>query len=573
MLGKQWLNRYESIDRRGSAVERSHRRQRKLDGIIAWYFDHVMELLPLMLQAGLLLLGCALSLYLWQINIIVASVVLTVTLFGVILYLFILIAGTASDSCPYQTPGARFFRHILHRLLPTLYSAFAAIPPVISSTSSRVFQTSLCCRVFFDWWSLMRRPWYSRHNIAWTLLFFFCLPLAPVHDAYCLGRAIFRSLVAPSKTVYQRLMGKIRTTYPSFIDASLQTPNPDYQTIIFDLRCISWILQTSLDKAIHLSAFKHLISMPQLARFHSTLVMDCFNIFIGCVSVSKNQAVVIQGLEQLATASADGFFRVLHHLATVDPTSSALVELKRRYNEVFPSELDFAGLPFHPTMTKIHALAGRFGNPRDIRWPDPRLSVQAHIPFARHIVEVAQEKYQHTQKVPRWTLCSALYFLSLCPLSPASVVADCLTIVAIDLGCDISNMTISEERYVHMGLLLAFLTKNQCTGGVCLKPHHPEAQNHGRSFWLRLDHLKTQGYQHPVPICNLFGAKGAARDDGRNLKCRQGLKSRRLKHREVYVASSCALHLQVVRKTKPYFLESSHNTHIALRTLERCIEQ
>ena len=85
MLGKQWMNRYESIGRRGPAVKRSHSRQRQLDGITAWYFDYVMELLPLMLQGGLLLLSCALSHYLWQINIIIASVVLTATSFGVMM--------------------------------------------------------------------------------------------------------------------------------------------------------------------------------------------------------------------------------------------------------------------------------------------------------------------------------------------------------------------------------------------------------------------------------------------------------------------------------------------------------
>ena len=76
MLGKQWLNRYASIDVRGSATEPSQNRQRKLDRVVTWYFDYVMESLPLMLQLALLLLGCALSLYLWGIDTIVASVVL-----------------------------------------------------------------------------------------------------------------------------------------------------------------------------------------------------------------------------------------------------------------------------------------------------------------------------------------------------------------------------------------------------------------------------------------------------------------------------------------------------------------
>jgi hypothetical protein len=174
MLGKQWLNRYESIDMRGSAVEHSHNRQRKLDGIIIWYFDHVMKLLPLMLQAGLLLLGCALSRYLWEINNIIASVILCVTLFGALFYLFILIAGTASESYPYQTPGAHNLHHILrqfhYRLLPTIYSTLATTPVVVSSNIPRLVQASLTFSLFFHWWSDMRRPWYSVTNAGYTSL-------------------------------------------------------------------------------------------------------------------------------------------------------------------------------------------------------------------------------------------------------------------------------------------------------------------------------------------------------------------------------------------------------------------
>ena len=113
MLGKQWLNQYASIDMRGSAIERSQNRQRKLDGVITWYFDHVMEALPLMLQAALLLLGCALSQYFWEITTTVASVILAITSFGVLLYFIIIFVGAASPSCPYQTPGARILRPIL----------------------------------------------------------------------------------------------------------------------------------------------------------------------------------------------------------------------------------------------------------------------------------------------------------------------------------------------------------------------------------------------------------------------------------------------------------------------------
>ena len=107
MLGKQWLNRYASIDTRGSAIERSQNRQRKLDGVVAWFFDHVIELLPLMLQFALLLLGCALARYLWEIDTTVASVILGVTSFGVASYVFFVIAGAAAlTRPPVQIPSA-----------------------------------------------------------------------------------------------------------------------------------------------------------------------------------------------------------------------------------------------------------------------------------------------------------------------------------------------------------------------------------------------------------------------------------------------------------------------------------
>ena len=469
MLGKQWLNKYESIDRRGSARERSHNRQRKLDGIIVWYFDHVMESLPLMLQAGLLLLGCALSRYLWEVNIIVASVVLSVTSFGALFYLFILIAGSISESCPYQTPGAHTSRYILHhlrhRLLPALSSAFVLIPSVVSSNFSRLYQTSRCCWIFVHWWADMKRPWYSISNIGYTLVLFAGLFVMPFADAYIIGRAILRSLFAFTGSVYRKLMDTLGAVYSSIIIAILRTPNPDHETILLDLRCISWILRTSLDKALHLLAFKHLTSIPDLAHFHPTIVADCFNTFVGCISITNSKVVMKEpGLEPLATEAANGFYSTLHHITTMDPSSGTLMDLRRRYNEIFSSEVDFTGLPFHSTMTKIHALAGLFGNPRDIQWSSRRMSVQEYIPSAQRMAKVAQETYQQRtqdRKVPRWTLHSALYFLSLGPLSPTSVVADSLTVVAVDLGCDVSGIIVSDERYVQKRLKPFFLTKNQ----------------------------------------------------------------------------------------------------------------
>ena len=97
MLGEQWLNRSAPTDMQGTATERSQDRQQKINGIDNWHFEYVMGPLPLMLQAALLLFGWGLRRYLWEVDVTAASVILCVTAFGVAFYIFIVVAGTASE--------------------------------------------------------------------------------------------------------------------------------------------------------------------------------------------------------------------------------------------------------------------------------------------------------------------------------------------------------------------------------------------------------------------------------------------------------------------------------------------
>jgi len=82
MLGKQWLNRYRQNETRGSTADKNKLRERKLTGIETWKFHVVVESLPLILQCAMVLLGFALSRYLWEVNHSVSSVVIGFTSFG-----------------------------------------------------------------------------------------------------------------------------------------------------------------------------------------------------------------------------------------------------------------------------------------------------------------------------------------------------------------------------------------------------------------------------------------------------------------------------------------------------------
>ena len=451
MLGKQWLNRYVSTDMRGSAVERSHNRQRKLDGIIAWYFDHVMESLPLMLQAGLLLLGCALSQYLWGISITIASVVAGATSIGLIFCIFVIVAGTVSESCPYQTPGSRVLRY----LGPQVRNLIRSVYQTITSTLRNTFEQSQVIAIVAENAEICH-PWWSTEEI---IPFFGVIarevPRGLAVDVYHFGRAAIRVLCTPLVGVYRFVRGTGSQFFPTFKQRFCQQTTPS------NFRCISWTLQTSLVKPIHLTALQHLVTMTVLAGLDPTLVADCFNVFVGCVSFSDGKLEIMEGLEQLATVSASCFFRTFHHLWVIDPTSAVLADLRRRYNRVIPFWTDLSGLPSCHTIVMTHALVHeRWSRCHELQWGGYRPSDQEYIQFAQHMIEISRAKYQRRQRashqgdmlmnirVPRWILRFALHSLSLDPPPPTSVVADCLTIVAIDLDCDVPNIVASDERYV-----------------------------------------------------------------------------------------------------------------------------
>ena len=436
MLGKQWLNRYASIDMRGTAIERSQNRQRKLDGIVTWYFDHVMEALPLMLQIGLLLLGCALSQYLWGIDITVASVVLGITSLGITFYLLIIIAGAASESCPYQTPGARILRH-------TFLSARRWAPYLISKFLDRISASLTYFLLSGVKYSRLEWSWYSVRSILTHLMWSLALlPIGLAIDIYYPLAAVVRLLIAFGRTTYRRFMGIFYH----------QTDGLGRQAIPLDLRCTSWILQTSLDNVVHLSALKHLATMTTLTGSEPTIVIDCFNAFVGCVTVNDRKVVVAQGSERLAAVSALCFFNAVSHLFVLDPTSSTLKDVRRRYTKVFPTRTRFH---VHQVCHILNAIHDLFTRPqlasRSFQWATYEPSVYERIIVARNLVKAALLGYQRTQraKVPRWILRFAFHSLSLDPLPPTSVIADCLSIVAIDLGCDISYTRTmeSDERW------------------------------------------------------------------------------------------------------------------------------
>ena len=437
MLGKQWLNRYASIDMRGSAIERSQHRQQKLDGIVSWYFEHVMESLPSMLQVALLLLGGALSRYFWDISKTVASVIVGVTSFGALFYLFIVVGGVASTSFPYQTPAAHILRHIPHIL------------DVLRSVIVPWIKTSICYATFTDILSE-----YKKGKFLSSTIVLLCIsPLLP---------SAFLADVLDIMTF--AISGAIR-----FVRSDFRT---EQQSTVLDLHSISWTLRMSLDGPVRLSALNLLATMT-LPDFDPTLVTNCFNVLFGCVKTTNGRVVINQGSEKLAEMSALCFLHALSNIKATYPLSRSLEGIRWRYARAFPSETNFDNLPFSHTLGVIHRVfypthPGRtyyldtigeslytwsVGGVQQVRWENYAPSSDEHVIVACALTRLAlfENWRRRGAKVPRWLLCFALHFLSQdTPLPPTSVVVSCLTIVAIDLDCHVPETMTSDNRYVYI---------------------------------------------------------------------------------------------------------------------------
>ena len=117
ILGRQWLNHYAKPER-GSSIDSIRNRKLKMDGMDIWRFNLVMDCLPLMLQAALVLLGSGLSYYLFFLDQTVAAVVIGFTSFCLFFYTLSSFAATLSRRCPFQTPLSLVLRYFVRRWLP-----------------------------------------------------------------------------------------------------------------------------------------------------------------------------------------------------------------------------------------------------------------------------------------------------------------------------------------------------------------------------------------------------------------------------------------------------------------------
>ena len=289
MLGKQWVNRYLR-NHGGSAADKSRDRQQKLDGLEKWHFHLAIESLPVMLQLALLLLGCALSRYLWTISHMVAGVIIAVTLFGVTSYIFLTLAATLYYNCPYQTPPSILARKIIRYLTHCDGTFTSSLQPLILS---------------FPYIQNLRQTHQCLHSgVRSALVNIGCIPTVA-------GEA-------------EQVPLTVVVTPPARVFKGVPI---DWDACETDIQCISWVLYSTTDTDVILSTVQFVtdtIWYPEIAGVLSPHILA--DLFFDCLLDGQ----VIPGKAEYASSIGMALSSVLSiHLIT-EPENLALRKLCER---------------------------------------------------------------------------------------------------------------------------------------------------------------------------------------------------------------------------------------------------
>ena len=290
MFGKQWINRY--LRRHGgSAADKSRDRQKKIDGLEGWHFRLVIEILPVMLQVALLLLGCALSKYLWTINRTVAGFILAFTAFGVASYTFFTLAASLSYDCPYQTPLSVTIRGCI-KYIGQGHSTFArSLRSLIGSLTTIYSHSTASVRQILRW----------LRSSAQGILCSFGPTAAPPQEIPQIPLTIF--------------------TAPTRIFEEVQI---DWDGCKTDTRCIAWVLYSTTDSDVIFSTVRFAadtIWYPKIARAISPHILA--NLFFDCLLDGQ----VIPGKSEHATSIGMALVSVLSIHLSVETEGEGLKEL------------------------------------------------------------------------------------------------------------------------------------------------------------------------------------------------------------------------------------------------------
>ena len=385
VLGKQWLNRYAQVEMRGSVIDRSRYRQRKMDGMDTWHFDLVMECLPLMLQAAILLISCALSDYLYLINKVVASVIIGITAFGLLFYILIISAATLSFNCPFQTPPSLIFRYLIR-----------------FDEKHRKY--------------LKRTGRWIRHIFSQGKKLLWRKPGGP-HGA-------------TNMVVEENPVGHIELQMPNQSNhlGPLFTKDTDWENYVLDSNCIAWMFKMCTDADFVIAIMKFIPEVVWHADIHNVPLEKLYDTFVGCFDCSSGCHVLIPKLKDKAYLSAKALLHLAVQRKCIGGGSNEHFEsISEKYLRMRPKPQNCYS-DLESTLCIIDRV---FGGSEPIHWQDFSFSVPHHVWIGHILVYHAWEALEK-EKLSSADIKGFISYSS--QLQHLPVMADCFILIGFLLG-------------------------------------------------------------------------------------------------------------------------------------------
>ena len=397
MLGKQWLSRFSQLEIRGSVADRSRDRVRKFKGMVSWRFDLVMESLPLMLQISLLLLGYALSHYLFFLNKAIAGVITGFTAFGLLFYLLIVSAATLSYSCPFQTPLSLIIRFMIR----------------FDDEHRKYLER---CRKWlgrlFTW---KREPLKSRPDNSY-----------PFPGINTLDGKTFDNHI------------ELPITSPPGQHPLLPHKEADRDSYALDAECIIRMFEISTDTDVIQANMKFISEITWHAGIKTIPLERVYGAVIECFNRSTGRPVVIPKFRNQAYLGAKALLHlVIQRQCFGDTSDQILFESISNRHQIIGSE-DYKGdSDLESTLGVIDRI---FGNVERIPWLEfspthPHLAWMAHTLLFR-----AWDFVRRGNPLPDDIREFVGYTLHLDPLPPGPIIADCLLIINLAFGIGVNDL-------------------------------------------------------------------------------------------------------------------------------------
>jgi len=411
MLGNQWLNRYSWTDARGSVADRCRHRQRKMEGMVTWHFDLVMECLPLMLQAALLLLSYALSDYLFSLERIVASTIIAFAAFGVLFYLLLVSAATMSYNCPFQTPLSLILRFLIRydsehkKFLERLGRWFGRIFSRIKKNRPR------------------RNP-RGRDGLD-------------VFHGNRSGDHI-----------------ELPITNPADQQPPLFNEECDWYDHVWDSKCIARMFDMSMDADALMTIMRFIPEVVWHAGIRTTPLERLYDTVVECIDRSSGSPVVIPQLENKVYLSAKAFLHVaIQRKCVGDRRDEAVLDYISRRHHIMGSEGLYRDSDLQSTLGIIDCV---FGYPRPMDWKNFSFTAAHHAWMGHILLYRAWDVVGKGGRLPEDIKGFTLHSLQLNPLPPAPIVADCLFIIGlvIGIGLHIDDLLVVDKRWVDLASIL-----------------------------------------------------------------------------------------------------------------------